>query len=85
MRRMALPGGKWASLILRTISTLPEACHETRLVLTFSLLSACAGLKSDQASYRTGSFSQERKALHQQAREASDGAAPSNSPERSYQ
>ena len=45
------------------------------LALRFTLLSACAALKLDKTSDRTGSLSnQERKALHQQA---SEDAQPS--------
>jgi hypothetical protein len=41
------------------------------LALIFSLLSACADLKPDQASNRTGSLStDEREALYLQARAA---------------
>jgi hypothetical protein len=41
------------------------------VILLFTLLSACADLKPDQTSNRTGSLSaDEREALHQQAREA---------------
>ena len=40
------------------------------VILLFTLLSACADLKLDKTTDRTGSLSnQEREALHRQARE----------------